>query len=160
VKPGGWLLVEDVSVTGDIKGDAPAVRMAYRILCEYWESNGQVPRVGENLESWLRQTDSFSEINVHEVIIHVGNQLFTLAVAAGQNIFQQREGRVVDPKHRMLALIFTEATRRSFAAERHHPRMLALGYTPELKRQCMEQYSASEWWMDAPLHFVWARKSV
>lgn len=160
VKPGGWLLVEDVSVTGDVKGDVPAVQTSYRLLCEYWESNGQVPRVGENLESWLRQTGSFSEINVHEVIIPVGNHSPTPAVAAVQNFFQQREGRVVDPKLIVLSLIFTEATRRSFAAETHHPRMLALGYTPELKRQCVEQYGTSEWWVDAPLHFVWARKSV
>jgi len=160
VKPGGWLLVEDVSVTGDVKGDVPAVQTSYRLLCEYWESNGQVPRVGENLESWLRQTGSFSEINVHEVIIPVGNHSPTPAVAAVQNSFQQREGRVVDPKLIVLSLIFTEATRRSFAAETHHPRMLALGYTPELKRQCVEQYGTSEWWVDAPLHFVWARKSV
>jgi len=162
VKLGGWLLVEDVSFTGDVKpeGDAPAVRMSYRLLCEYWESNGQVPRVGENLESWLRQTGSFSEINAHEVIIPVGNHPSTPAVAAVQNSFQQREERVVDPKLRVLALIFTEASRRSFAAEKLHPRMLALGYTPELKRQCMEQYGTLEWWMDVPLHFVWARKSV
>ena len=59
-------------MTGDVKGDAPAVRTAYSMLCKYCESNGQVPRVGEKLESWLRQAGSFSEVNAHEVIIPLG----------------------------------------------------------------------------------------
>ena len=126
-------------------------------MCKYWESNGQVPRVGEKLEPWLRQTGSFSEVNVHEVVIPVGNRWST---AEAQEPVQQQEGQVIDPKSKALGLTFTDTTRRSFSAGKHHPGMLALGYTPELKSQCVEQFNTAEWRMDMPLHFVWARKSV
>jgi hypothetical protein len=66
----------------------------------------------------------------------------------------------VDPKLRALELAFTVSTRGTFATEKYHPRMVELGYTPEKKRQCLEQFSTSEWRMDMPLHFVWARKAV
>ena len=158
MKPGGWLLVEDATITGDVKGNAPAIRRECELLCEYWESNG---RVGENLEPWLRQTGSFSEINMHEVIVPVGNHVHrsSTPVAVAQNTVQQ-EGQVVDHKRRALGLAFTEATWRRFSGEKHHPGLIALGYTLELKGQCVEQFNTSEWWMDMPLYFVWAQKSV
>ena len=160
VKPGGWLLVEDATITGDVKGNAPAIRRAYELLCEYWESNG---RIGENLEPWLRQTGSFSEINMHEVIVPVGNHVrrsSAAPVAVAQNPVVEQERQVVDHRRRALGLAFTEAAWRRFSGEKHHPRMIALGYTPELKSQCVEQFTTSEWRMDMPLYFVWARKSV
>jgi len=159
VKPGGWLLAEDITVTGDVTGDAPAVRTAISLLYKSWESNGQDPRAGEKIESWLRQAGSFSEVNVHEVIMPVGNRLSATATAtAAQSAVQQQE--VVDSKLRALELAFTNSTRGTFATEKYHPRMVELGFTPEAKGQCLEQFSTSEWRMDMPLHFVWARKSV
>ena len=162
MKPGGWLLVEDLTVTGDVKGDAPAVRMAFGLLCEYLDSKG---RVGENLGPWLRETGSFSEINMHEVILPMGNHVDRSSTAGAtaamvQDPVEVQEGQAADHKRRALASAFAEATWRSFAGEKHHPRMIALGYTPELKSQCVEQFTTSEWRMDMPLHFVWARKSV
>jgi hypothetical protein len=166
VKPGGWLLVEDLTVTGDVKGDAPAVRMAFDLSCKYLDSKG---RIGENLEPWLRETGSFSEINMHEVMLPMGNHVHRsspVAAAAAaattmvQDPVQVQEGQATDHKRRALASAFAEATWRSFAGDKHHPRMIALGYTPELKSQCVEQFTTSEWQMDMPLHFVWARKSV
>jgi len=139
-------------MTSDAKGDAPAVRAAYSMLCKHWESNGQVPRIGEKLESWLRQADSFSEVNVHEVIIPIGNRW---CAAEAQNPVQQQGEQVVDPKSKALGLTFTDTTRRSFSADRG---MLSIGSTPELQSQCVEQFSTAEWRMDMPLHFVWARK--
>jgi hypothetical protein len=73
VTPGGWLLIEEVTVTGEIKGDAPAIRTAYELLCKYWESNDQIPRISCMLGSWLQQTGVFSEVNVHQGIAPVGN---------------------------------------------------------------------------------------
>ena len=137
-------------MTGDVKGDAPAVRAAYSMLCKYWESHGQVPRIGEKLEPWLRQTGSFSEVDVREIIIPVGNRWST---AEAQDPV---EGQAVDPKYKALGLTFTDTGRRGFADRG----MLVIGSTPELQSQCLEQFSTAEWRMDVPLHFVWARKSV
>jgi len=56
--------------------------------------------------------------------------------------------------------MFLESFRRDFSVEDTHPKMLALGLTPELKRQIVEELNTLQWHMDMPLHFVWARKSV
>ena len=141
-------------MTDDVKGDAPAVRAAYSMLCKYWESNDQVPRVGEKLELWLRQAGSFSEVNVHEVIIPIGNRW---CAAEAQDPVQQQEERVVDPKSKELGLTFTDTARRSFSGDRG---MLTIGSTPELQSQCLEQFNTVEWRVDTPLHFFWARKSA
>ena len=141
-------------MTGDVKGDAPAIRAAYSMLCKYWESSGQVPRIGEKLGPWLRQTGSFSEVNVREVIIPVGNRW---SAAEAEGPVQQQEGQAVDPKYKALGLTFTDTARRGFSADRG---MFTIGSTPELQSQCVEQFSTTEWRMDMPLHFVWARKST
>ncbi|KAI9451385.1 S-adenosyl-L-methionine-dependent methyltransferase [Russula earlei] len=135
VKPGGWLLIEDVTVTGEIKGDAPAVRAAFGLLCKYWESNGQVPRVSVELESWLRQTGAFSEVNVHEAVAPVGN------AGAGDG------ASAADSESRQLGSTMKKSFRDGFSAETH-PGLLALGFTPELKKQCMEEWDRSEWQME------------
>ena len=59
----------------EVKGNAPTVRTGFELLCKFWESNGQVPVVGSKVESWLRQTGMFSEINVREVVNTVGSQV-------------------------------------------------------------------------------------
>jgi hypothetical protein len=73
VKPGGWLLLEEVSITGEVEGDAPAVRATYGLLVKYWETSGGDARFSEKLESTLRESSAFSEVNVHEVVAPVGS---------------------------------------------------------------------------------------
>ena len=145
-------------IAGD--GDAAAVRTAFALLCKYWESNDQVPRVATQLEPWLRQAGSFGEVNVHKVIAPVGNTSSVSAAAAAalaQNTVQQ--GGLVDPKCKPLGLTFTNSFRRSFSTETH-PGLLALGFTPELKSQCAKEMNTSEWRMDMPLYLVWAQKTA
>ena len=141
-------------MTGDVKGDAPAIRAAYSMLCKYWESGGQVPRIGEKLDPWLRQTGSFSEVNVRGVIVLVGNRW---SAAEAQGPVRQQEGQAVDPKYKAFGLTFTDSTLRGFSNSHG---MINLGSTPELQSQCVEQCSTAEWWVDMPLYFVWARKSA
>jgi hypothetical protein len=159
-------------MTGEVTGDAPAVRETYELLLKYWESNRQVPRVGERVEPWLRQTGLFGEVNIHEVVLPFGNpSSATTDVSesgAAQNTLatsrRGQEGRaaVVDPRAKVgaLAKIITDSSRRGFSVENHHPGIVALGFTPELRGRCVEQFGASEWRMDMPLHFVSARKIV
>jgi hypothetical protein len=73
VKPGGWLLIEEVSIDGEVRGDANAVRLALDLVCKHGESNGQVLAMGSKLESWVQETGAFSQVNVHEVIAPSGN---------------------------------------------------------------------------------------
>ena len=161
VKPGGWLLVEEAKLTGEVVGDAPAVRATYALLCTVWGSNGQDLHVGEKLESWLWQTGSFGEVNVHGVIAPMGNLSpddATTAQGHTSTGIRQQDGRVLDPKIKALGWGFTNVARRDFSTGKHHG-LEALGFTPELKSRCVEQFSTSEWRMDMRLYFVWARKS-
>ncbi|KAN0129531.1 S-adenosyl-L-methionine-dependent methyltransferase [Lactarius tabidus] len=137
VKPGGWLLIEEVSLAKETKGDAPTVRTGFELVYKFWESNGQVPAVGSKLESWLRQTGTFSEVNVHEAIATFGSQ-----VSSGG-----------------LSLTLKNSWRRSLTGKTH-PGLLALGYTPEFKERLSEEYDASEWQHDCPVFCVWAQRSV
>ncbi|KAH9975622.1 S-adenosyl-L-methionine-dependent methyltransferase [Russula compacta] len=142
VKPGGWLLIEEMAISKVTDESVPALRTAVELFHKYGESNGQVPGVYAKLEPWLRQTGAFSEVNVHEVIIPIGNPEAS-----------------TDPKRRSLGLTFKGTFRHSFTSKTH-PELLALGYTPELKEQVMQEFNTLEWQMGNPLHFVWARRSV
>ena len=60
----------------EVKGDATcAVRTGIELMLNFWESNGQLPVAGSKIESWLRQTGTFSEVNVHEVVNTFGPQV-------------------------------------------------------------------------------------
>ncbi|KAI9429736.1 hypothetical protein H4582DRAFT_162540 [Lactarius indigo] len=141
VKPGGWLLIEEVSVLGEVKGDARAVRTGFELVCKFWESNGQVPAVGSKLQSWLRQTGTFSEVNVHEVVATFGSQVSS------------------DPRLGGLGLTFKNSWRSAFSGKTH-PKLLALGFTPEFKERLLEEFDTLEWQFDFPLSCVSARRSV
>jgi hypothetical protein len=125
-----------------------------------WEYANHVPRVGEKVEPWLWQTGLFSEVNVRGVLLPFGNRP-SAATEAAQNVAQQ-EKQVVDPKAKLrgLAAVIMEATRRGFSEAKPDAGMVALGFTPELRSQFLEQFSTSEWQMDMPLYFVSAQKSV
>jgi hypothetical protein len=147
-------------MTCEVTGDAPAVQKTYGLLRKGWEYVNQVQRVGEKVEPWLWQTGLFSEVNVHGIRLPFGNRSSAAAEAA-QNSAQQ-EKQAVDPKAKVRALagVIMESTRRGFAEAKQDPGMAALGFTPELKSQFVEQFSTAEWQMDMPLYFVSAQKSV
>ena len=145
-------------MTGEVTGDAPAVRATYGLLRKIWEYADHEPRVGDKVEPWLRESGSFSEVNVCKVILPIGNPSSASAEAAQDSA--QQEKQVVDPKARALARVIMEGTRRGFSAEKHNPGMAAMGFTPELNSQFLEQFSTSEWQMDMSMHFVCAQKST
>jgi len=147
-----------MTVTGEVTGDAPAIRATHVLLRKIWEYANHEPRVGEKVESWLRETGSFNEVNVRKVILPFGNSPSATAGAAQDSA--QQEKQVVDPKARALAMVIMEGTRRGFSEEKHNPGMAAMGFTPELNSQFLEQFSTSEWQMDMAMHFVCAQKSV
>jgi len=147
-----------MTATGEVTGDAPAIRATHALLRKFWDYTNHEPRVSDKVEPWLRETGSFSEVNVHKVILPYGNSSSATAGAAQDSA--QEEKQVVDPKARALAMVIMEGTRRIFSAEGHNPGMAAMGFTPELHSQFLEQFSTSEWQMDMSMHFVCARKSV
>jgi len=143
VRPGGWLLIEEGSITNEFKGDANAFRSAIDLLCKYWESNDQVPTIGSKLEPWLQETGAFNQVNVDKVIAPVGNN--TEATA--------------DTKLGRLALIYKNSWRSGFLGKMH-PKAIEFGLTPELRKQAIEEIDTLEWQTDMPMYVVWAQKSA
>ncbi|KAI0252112.1 S-adenosyl-L-methionine-dependent methyltransferase [Lactifluus subvellereus] len=143
VRPGGWLLIEEMSMDDEVKGDAHAVRSAIDLLCKYWESNGQVLAIGSKLEPWLQETGAFSQVNVHKVIAPIGNNPEAAA----------------DTKLGRLASMYKDAWRSTFLGK-IHPKAVEFGLTPELTKQAVEEVDTLEWQRDSPLYVVWAQKSA
>ena len=149
MKPGGSLFVEEAKLTGEVMGDAPAVRKIYALLCKVWGSNSQGLRVGEKLEFWLWQTGIFSEFSDHGVIAPTGNLLSGDATTAQSHI-HQRDGRVLDPRIRALGWGFTRS-RTSLGvisllpvARGKRDGFEALGFTPRADKPA-RGVSKSEW---------------
>jgi len=143
VRPGGWLLVEEVSMDGEVKGNANAVCSAIDLLCKYWESNGQVLGIGSKLESWLQETGAFSQVNVHKVIAPAGNNPEAAA----------------DTKLGRLGSMYRNSWRGTFLGK-IHPKAVELGLTPELTEQAVKEVDTLEWQKDMPVYVVWAQKSA
>ncbi|KAI0252109.1 S-adenosyl-L-methionine-dependent methyltransferase [Lactifluus subvellereus] len=143
VRPGGWLLIEEVSMDREVKGDANAVRSAIDLYCKYWESNGQVLDICSKLEPWLQETGAFSQVSVHKVIVPVGNNPEAAA----------------DTKLGRLASMYKNSWRSSFLGKMH-PKAVELGLTSELRKQAVEEVDTFEWQKDMPLYVVWAQKSA
>ena len=137
-------------MTSEVKGEAHTLRAGFELLCKFWESNGQVPIAGSKVESWVRQTGTFSEVNVHEAVNTIGSQ-----ASPGT-----RHARTPPTRTLLMGRLDPRPSRwrRAFSGKTH-PGLLALGFTPEFKERLLEEYDASEWQLDCPLYCVWARKS-
>lgn len=53
--PGGHLLIEDISINADVKGDIPAIRSAYTALVRTRENAGQNSVYASQLFSFLEK---------------------------------------------------------------------------------------------------------
>jgi len=49
-----------LSATGEVEGNAPAVRATYESVVKYWESGDGDARISGKLESALREMGAFS----------------------------------------------------------------------------------------------------
>ncbi|KAI0056542.1 S-adenosyl-L-methionine-dependent methyltransferase [Artomyces pyxidatus] len=138
VKPGGWLLVEELSMDDTVGGDAPAMRASFKALIQCWRSVGQVPTFPPNIQSCLEDLGAFSEVNAHKV---------TFPINPVSN----------DPKLGTLGQTFRTSLNRSFSREAI-PALLAAGYTPEIQKGRAEEFDTVDWEYSVELYFLWAKK--
>ncbi|KAI9464948.1 hypothetical protein BJY52DRAFT_1247386 [Lactarius psammicola] len=150
-------VLERIAKLWRVKGDASTVRTAFELVCKFWESNGQIPAVGSKLQSWLRQTGTFSQINVHEAPATFGT--LVSPGTRGSPPPEHCSWGFLDPRLGGLGLTFKNSMRSAFSGKTH-PGLLALGYTPEFKEQLLEEFDALEWQSDFLLFCVSARRSV
>ncbi|KAI0314055.1 S-adenosyl-L-methionine-dependent methyltransferase [Amylostereum chailletii] len=71
VKPGGWFTIEDVSINDKVEGDAPGIKAAYKALVQTFTDRGQIPSLGSKLESFLKESNNFSEVNIHNAVLPI-----------------------------------------------------------------------------------------
>lgn len=71
VKPGGWLLVDDFNIRSMIESSGPAVSRVIALWHGILEARGADPDIGRKMESIIRSTGSFSEIDTHKIFIPI-----------------------------------------------------------------------------------------
>ncbi|KAI0051437.1 S-adenosyl-L-methionine-dependent methyltransferase [Auriscalpium vulgare] len=145
IKPGGWLLVEDIAQHADVQGEVPGIRAAYTAMCSLWKSVGQNPGFAAELEARLNASALFSEVHVHKVVAPLNPP-----ADAG-----------LDPKVKIISETLRGSYNRSFSRPSPPtPEMVLHGYTAELQQKRGQEVDTPGWTFDQPLYFCWAKKKA
>ncbi|VDC02616.1 unnamed protein product [Peniophora sp. CBMAI 1063] len=137
--PGGHLLIEDISVTADVKGNVPAIRSAYTARVRGWEKGGQNPVYASQLASFLAKNG-----------LKVGEDHVVLPINPLSD----------DPKIRGLGETLRTSWNRSFSYEPSEE-MIKLGYTLEMFEKRKEEMAGDEAWeYHTDLYFTWAQRAA
>ncbi|KAI0027130.1 S-adenosyl-L-methionine-dependent methyltransferase, partial [Vararia minispora EC-137] len=144
LRPGGWLLIEDIAVNADVVGDVPGTRAAYTALIKLWENAGQEPRYAARLADTLRAEGLFAQVDAH----HVPLPIHPLSD---------------DPKIRGLGATIRTSFQRSFTYE-PSPALVEAGYTSSmhaLRKEEMEGVDAEarQWTYSVDMYIVSAQKA-
>jgi hypothetical protein len=71
VKPGGWLLVEDLDMHSLVESGGPGVSQVITRYIELLQARGADAEIGRKLESMFKSTGSFSTIQAQRVAVPV-----------------------------------------------------------------------------------------
>ncbi|KAJ7750771.1 S-adenosyl-L-methionine-dependent methyltransferase [Mycena olivaceomarginata] len=87
VKPGGWLVVEDLNLQRIIDTGGPVVSRAMAMWAGIVEARGADAHFGRKMESIIRNTELFSEIHAQKILIPLCNHNSAMArLAASFNL--------------------------------------------------------------------------
>ncbi|KZV65260.1 S-adenosyl-L-methionine-dependent methyltransferase [Peniophora sp. CONT] len=135
--PGGHLLIEDISVNADVKGDVPAIRSAYTALVRAWEDAGQNPLYASQLSSFLEKEG-----------LKVGEDHVVLPISPLSD----------EPKIRGLGETLRTSWNRSFDYEPSE-KLVNAGYTREMHAKRKEEMAnGTPWEYHTDLYFTWAQR--
>ncbi|KAJ7153559.1 S-adenosyl-L-methionine-dependent methyltransferase [Mycena crocata] len=143
VKPGGWLLIDDLDWSGDFKGldKAPGVKFGLSLLVKFMEAAAGDPHYAKTLKPYLEAaTDRLSEVHVREVDISI-------------NPIPK------DPAMAGLSQVIKKSLVSSVSAA---PVNDAVGFTKEAKDSFLEEMSREglDWKYSSQFYFTWSKKRV
>jgi Na+-translocating ferredoxin:NAD+ oxidoreductase RnfC subunit len=82
VKPGGWLILEELDISRIIESGGPVVSRVMAIWSAILQARGADVDIGRKMESMIQSTGSFSEIHSQKVSMPICNN-----GCDGQHIF-------------------------------------------------------------------------
>ncbi|KAF8072136.1 S-adenosyl-L-methionine-dependent methyltransferase [Lyophyllum atratum] len=144
LKPGGWLLLEDIDhmlfqENGEVNV-GPNIQEFYRIYYEvYTPSRGVDYIVGSRMEEILKKMNLFSEVNAVKIKCPF-------------------DGRSEDPRIRDLGLAMGEFFRRGYRAL--SPKFIACGITPEIHQGLFDELDDPERSVYNNLFVISSRKAA
>ncbi|THH21274.1 hypothetical protein EW146_g255 [Bondarzewia mesenterica] len=142
VKPGGWLLIEDPD-DGDAKDGEGCPSPAVHVLLTSWlnilRSRGAQPTIARDLESIIRSSGLFDEVNVRKVVIPLSGQSNERA----ENELGRTWKEFMKRNSRYLSTRYSE-----------------YGITEDLLRRSFEELDDSTRSLTTVLYFTWSHKRM
>ncbi|KAJ7816865.1 S-adenosyl-L-methionine-dependent methyltransferase [Mycena olivaceomarginata] len=138
VKPGGWLLVEDLDMHSLVESGGPGVSQVITRYIELLQARGADAEIGRKLESMFKSTGSFSTIQAQRVAVPVCDD-----GSAPQPM--ARLGAALKPVGKKLTAGWTQ-------------RFSDQGITQELEKQFSEELDTNFREVMLDMHFVWAQR--
>ncbi|PBK86348.1 S-adenosyl-L-methionine-dependent methyltransferase [Armillaria gallica] len=145
LKPNGWLLIEDCGKHfGHEASKGPAMTTFEKMYMSMIHSKGLDPIIGEHLEKYLRELDSYNDINARCVPLILTTD-------------QQRAGET--PQIRSLSNALRITIER-IATGNIGEDMKAAGLTPELQKAWADERSDPAFHTTHDFWFIWSRKKM
>ncbi|TFY63616.1 hypothetical protein EVG20_g6251 [Dentipellis fragilis] len=138
VAPGGWLLIDDCCMPISADGDCTNIRRCIEGYRAYMLANKQQPRLGDDLEGYLRALDGFQSLQV-------ARTNFVLNSVSP------------DPVHQRLNEDLRESITRFFISPMSSA-VHGFGVTPEAERGFVEELDTTDWKLSMSMVLSWARK--
>lgn len=128
LKPGGWLLIEDVGRHWGHENSKGSAQLAFdRIFMRMLKSKGLDPLIGEHLETLLKGTNAFSQINVkrEELVLSTSQELAgpNSAIRSFSNALRSTIERIMknDIGEDLRAAGYTKEMQEAWLEERSDP---------------------------------------
>ncbi|TFY56184.1 hypothetical protein EVG20_g9029 [Dentipellis fragilis] len=139
VRPGGWLIIEDMDQPPKVIANAPSLSETFRTMRNFMDSRGVCPTVGSSLSQWFVETGAFNEVSVRHLSI-------PLSPDFSDSVFAT------------LGRGMRLSMKRFLGEDSKDGQLAAIGLTPELQQRFKDEIEQSGWKYDIQLYFVWSQK--
>ncbi|TFY73381.1 hypothetical protein EWM64_g10632 [Hericium alpestre] len=134
VKPGGWLLLEDIDPPTVSSKEAKAILLTVSNFTEFRKSKGLI--LASELEPMVRELGSYDNVNAHKVLIPVNVPTEDEALAQFAQQWRISINRfITGPVNEHAGWI-----------------------TPELQQGWIDEFDTLPWTATLPMFFIWAQK--
>ncbi|KAJ7640798.1 S-adenosyl-L-methionine-dependent methyltransferase [Mycena polygramma] len=139
VKPGGWLVLEEMNLCSMIESGGPVVSRVMSLYAGILEARGADANIGKDLESIIRGTGSFSEIHAQKISMPISCN------------------GTVSPKLARLGAAF-EKTNKQLVT--HWAQIFfELGFNEDVAEQYQKEIDSDVREVINDMHFVWAQRT-
>ncbi|KAJ7874075.1 S-adenosyl-L-methionine-dependent methyltransferase [Mycena leptocephala] len=140
VKPGGWLVVDELNVASLVESGGPVVSRVAALWCDIVRAYGADGDIGGKMEEIIQNTDLFSEIHTHKVSMPICD-----------------DGSAPQKTTR-LGVVFKKTLKNVVALWAR--RFADQGISPDLAEEFNEEIESNVRPVIYDMHFVWAMRAL